>query len=397
MRNILVLIAYACLLLAKDIPLPEPAIVPSVYAQFDPEVATDGRDYLAVWSRDGVRGQRISASGELIDGEFVISDRPSDFAQIVWTGSTYLIVCEGFYARVSANGEVLQRDVDFAIRAFYTDGVSWNGRNVLFSWCAPLGRDFVSHVSLLNADLDRVLATIDIRMTAAVATSDGYLVFSGNKATPILNDGTVKPSVTVAGIISIGAAASNSSNILVAALDGTIVNLTNGSLHHVPGSGGSNITLTASANGFLFTSANEGGAFGVRLDSAGEAIDSVSFRISTVPYAGNFRGASNGDSYLLTWSDGRRTPFYLTQQVWGALIPVSRLSGLREFPMVFSRADQFAPNAIFNGAIGLVAWGETTVDEPSRVVAARFLADGSILDSRGIEIAATGIPSGIAS
>ena len=382
-------------LLANDIPLPEPAIVPSVHEQSDPEIASDGHDYLAVWCRDGVRAQRIRASGELIGGELVVSDRLAALVRIVWTGSSYLIVYDALYARVSPTGEVLRRDVTLGVPVEYLNAISWNGTDLLISYQEPQGRVATNQLALFAADLSVIQARIPLGLYALLPVADGFQAFGGNMTAKIHNDGTVGPSAET-GIGGAFQIASSGKNVLLMAGDGTLLNFTTGAVYRVSGSPQVNLSLTGSPSGFLFTWTTFHGIFGVRLDPSGAQIDSTPFQISSSPYINNMRGVSNGDSYFLVWSDGRRTAFYRAEQVWGAYIPLAHPEVLHELPIVLSPADQFGPSAAFNGSIGLIAWGEETFDEFSRVVVTRFAADGTILDAHGIEVASMGIPSGVA-
>jgi hypothetical protein len=107
MSRFLILSFLALPIVAKDIPLPPPATVPSVAAASD--IASDGRDYLAVWYLTGVRGQRISSSGERIGSDFPIIDHANSTVRVTWTGSSYLVVSSNVYARVNAAREVLEQ------------------------------------------------------------------------------------------------------------------------------------------------------------------------------------------------------------------------------------------------------------------------------------------------
>src|SRR5207248_1870367 len=126
---------------------------PSVYAQQDPEIASDGHDYLVVWCRDGVRGQRISASGELIGNEFLISAQPAPAVRVVWAGTSYVVVYSGMYARVSGAGERLQHDATLGAPVQYPNAMSWNGTDLLVSWFEFQGRTTLVRRTLFAGDM----------------------------------------------------------------------------------------------------------------------------------------------------------------------------------------------------------------------------------------------------
>src|SRR5438874_465692 len=114
---------------AKDVPLPPAAIVPSVLREFDPSIASDGRNFLAVWISDSVRAARVDRSGQLIDHDsLVISNQPTNTTRVTWIGSAYLVVYSGSYALVSSSGDVVKRDEKFPLAAQYLTAIAWNGR-----------------------------------------------------------------------------------------------------------------------------------------------------------------------------------------------------------------------------------------------------------------------------
>ena len=392
---------------AKDIPLPPPATVPSVLREAAPSVASDGRDYLAVWVGDyGVRGARISGAGEVIDRQdFVISDQKliAGTAVVTWTGSSYLIVYGQWYARVSSNGDVIVRDEKLPMATQFLvvpTAITWNGRNLLLTWQEPQGRVSKPLATLLDGNLQIIRDRIEIGPFATVATADGFIAFTtsstGISATTFANDGTFGSENVVSANVRSATAASDGRNIVLAWRDTAVhtMNFATRTTNDVSAAQGNPI-LTGGPNGFLLSWV-DAGIVGTRLDDAGKPIDATPFTITRAPYLGGVRGASNGDSYFLIWSDGRRTPFFLADDVWGAHIPASRPEATREMPIVFSAANQFAPAAAVNASMGLVAWSETASEYASRVVAARFSRDGTFLDPAGIEIAAAGSTPSVA-
>ena len=390
----LLVLLCATVALAKDIALPPPATVPSVLREVDPSIASDGHDYLAVWIRDGVRAARISASGE-VSADFLISELNATTARVTWIGSAYLVVYGDSYALVSSSGDVATRDEKLPVTTQFLTGIAWNGRDLFLTWLEP-GRVSTPVAALLDKNLQLIRDRIDIAPFAVVPTADGFVAFTttpnGISATTFANDGTSGSENIVSANVASATAATDGHNIVLAWRDTAVhtMNFTTRTTNDVSGASG-NLTLTGGRNGFLL-SWIDNGIFGRRLDASGRPLDASPFPITSVAWLGAFRGASNGDSYFLIWSDGRRTPFTALDDVWGAQIGTS----VREMPIVFSAANQFSPSAAFNGSVGVVAWGETATDYWSRVVAARFSADGSFLDATGIEIASAGSTPSVA-
>src|SRR5205823_11282754 len=198
-----------------------PAFVPSVLREFEPSIASDGRDYLAVWIRDGVRAARVSGSGDLIDREsFVISEQFPSTARVTWIGSAYVVVYAGSYALVSSNGDVITRDEKLPVVTQFLTGIAWNGRDLFLTWLEPQGRVSKPVAALLDGNLQLLRDRIDISPFAAVPAAEGFVAFTASStgivATAIANDGTLSSTeqIVSANVVS-AAAASDGRNIVL--------------------------------------------------------------------------------------------------------------------------------------------------------------------------------------
>lgn len=103
-----------------EFPLATPTIGRAAGMQMAPQVATDGRDFFAVWidSRSGgtysIYGTRVLADGTVLDPTGILISTPghsSASAALAWDGSNYVVVWEDTgnvsFVRVDRNGTVL--------------------------------------------------------------------------------------------------------------------------------------------------------------------------------------------------------------------------------------------------------------------------------------------------
>jgi hypothetical protein len=118
--------AFAALGPSFEVPVSAPTIARAPGTQQQPHVATDGRDFFAVWldGRGGttsVFGTRVLADGTVLDPTGILIASPGvecDSPGLVWDGSNYVVVWREHYddpyfftrssfARIDHNGTVL--------------------------------------------------------------------------------------------------------------------------------------------------------------------------------------------------------------------------------------------------------------------------------------------------
>lgn len=178
-----------------EVPVTGPTMARAAGTQYLPHVATDGRDFFAVWfdSRGGstaVFGTRVLADGTVLDPTGILIATPSgscDSPGLVWDGANYVVVWKEtisrpyFFAsvsfvRVDRNGRVLG-DPKTLIDSYYTGSPSiasdGHGSMVIFS--KPVGR--VALISQDGSVTEKVpLPQVVGRVTQIASNGDGYLL-----------------------------------------------------------------------------------------------------------------------------------------------------------------------------------------------------------------------------
>lgn len=400
-----------------EIPLTNPPLVPSLYYEQSPAIASDGNGYLAVWIQgSSVRAARLDARGELVDRESIAVSRAPYYdivpnsVEVAWNGASYVAIYgNSRYALIASSGEVLLRDAQLSVPIGHVLNVIANGTGILVSSYAP-GPPTKYFNTLFDNNLNLIgKVNIGGNQNGVVATPDGFVV-CGQTISKIANTGTTTTIVSLPNQPYGVAGASDGRNVLVGWADtdsaahvhtmllradnaggwtaGPITTLTNAA--------GFQVVITHASDGYLVTwwSAWDGPLVGERVNDDGQQIDAqpVTFT-SAIPTRGYTRGVSNGTSHVRFWLDGRRTPLYQQEDLWAAAIQPS-LASAHEFPVAISRAAQFNPSGAFNGSVGLVTWAESGVDTLSRVVYTRVDANGTPLDAAGVELAHDGtLPS----
>jgi len=324
-----------------------------------PGIASNGSDYLVVWSVDSrtgsgvdIHGIRVSGSGTLLGGDIAISTAANtqQFPRAASNGTNYLVVwndsrtdptesaIDVYGARVSSSGTVLDATGILICNATDSQGfealndspqVASNGADYLVAW-EDARRSFYSY---------DVYAA---RVTSAGSVSDanGFL----------LKTNSFKP--TVAG---------KQAGYLVAWSDG------NSSPSPIYGSRISNAGIVQDTNGIP-----------INTDSASKAIGNV---------------ACNGTNFLVTWSVSLGTGY--GEYIRGARVTsggvVSDTNGL---DINLTGNSYNAPAVASNGSDYLVAWqdGMSEYADPSNDInGSRVTSGGQVLDKFPIS---TGVPNG---
>jgi hypothetical protein len=115
--------AFGALGPSIEVPVAPPVIGRAAGTQSLPRVATDGRDFFAVWSdsRSGtssVFGTRVLADGTVLDPTGILIVASGDKPGVVWDGANYVVVWQENYTssypylrvsfvRIDRNGRLL--------------------------------------------------------------------------------------------------------------------------------------------------------------------------------------------------------------------------------------------------------------------------------------------------
>ena len=123
-----------------DVPVTPSSITRAAGSQGRPRVATDGRDFFAVWidSRGGyssLYGTRILADGSVLDPLGILISAPEQYCgsfDLAWDGSNYVVVWQAdsrvSFTRVSRDGSVLGQPQTVFDRNGATPYIASNGR-----------------------------------------------------------------------------------------------------------------------------------------------------------------------------------------------------------------------------------------------------------------------------
>lgn len=315
-------------------------------AQTDPAVATDGTNYLVVWSdpRDGVEtevfGARVSRTGAVLDpsgldlGVGTLSDesRPA----VAWSGSRYLVVWEGYDAGagtssiggvpVTADGTVLE---PLLIAGAQGDAVAPRvaaaGGTFLVVW-----QDLRS-----GADYD---------IFGARVSGAGTLLDPGGLPLSTAIGDQVEPAVAggASFLVAWSDARTGSADIRAARV------ARSGALLDGP----------ASTGGFVISDA-----------PSEQARPALSF---------------GGSSYFVAWEDGRGG----TGDIYGTRVSGSGVvasPGGR--PISEADGDQTRPAIAFHGGGFLVAWEDRRAGGVAELFAARLTTQGALQDPDGFLVA----------
>ncbi|HEX2122284.1 MAG TPA: hypothetical protein VHL59_11635, partial [Thermoanaerobaculia bacterium] len=218
----------APLSLGPEMPLTAPAVEPAPFTRGGPRVASNGRDFLAVWwdgrsgnHTHGIRAARIDRDGRLLDVTGIaVAARSGFWTSVASDGRDYLVsydcapgelVPVTCLARVDAEtGRITSRNkIDRAANATLAS----NGRNYLLTYTSINPRG-AGHLDLHGAIVSRDATTIGqpFRLAgrtengaAAVSNGDVYFVgwslFRNLTGAIVSGDGAVTPTATISTLV----------------------------------------------------------------------------------------------------------------------------------------------------------------------------------------------------
>jgi MYXO-CTERM domain-containing protein len=328
---------------SPEIGLDQP-YVPNPTPSQRPDVASDGTDYLVVWTSAGLYGARVTADGRVLDRlGFRISQSPLAAQQpsVIWEGSQYLVVWRGVDvsgspflnytvgARVSPSGAV---DPEFIISQSNSvvgkPVAALRGPESLVVWADGLG------TTTGPGALRQILG-------ARVAAGGGVL------------DAADLPISASPGLAALPTVASNGAGYLVAWAD-TRDSATNGVDVHA-----------------------------VQVDATGTPGPDLA--LVAVPGSQSLpTAASDGVGYFVVWTDNRNVATNGVD-LYGTYIDGSGTVVTPDgTPIVTTTTSQTQPDLAWDGAEFVLAWSEG-----GDIHAARMNGDGSLVDPAGFVVSAT--------
>jgi Secretion system C-terminal sorting domain len=385
----------------------------SHHEQAGPSAAFDGSNYLVVWSDKrnndtfDIYGARITPAGTVIEPDgFPISTAPNEQsgASIVFDGINYFVVWQDFRnfyltdtqrvdiygARVTRSGTVLDMAGIAISTAPYNQGgpkAAFDDTNYLVVW-----DDYRKHIGIhhfpdiFGARVSRFGDVLDpngIPICTTYATSEGSpaVAFDGSYYFTVWDDSR-DPLGNIYG------ARINQSGIVLDTAGFWVSTETNWQENSAAAFDGANYLVVWQDWRVWMDSGI--GIYGIRISSAGTALEPASIAISTG--AGNREEpavAFDGTNYLVVWSDERNGSNY---DIYGTRLTQSgTILDPTGFVISTGEKDQFRPAIAFDGTNYLVVWMEGSRDTSYRwdLCATRVNQSGVVIDTTRIIISNT--------
>src|SRR5258706_518440 len=187
---LLALPAFGKLGPSLEVPVAPPTLGRAAGSQQMPHVATDGRDFFAVWidSRGGngsVYGTRVLADGTVLDPTGILISAPgmsSGSPGLVWDGANYVVVWleqddsyRVSFARIDRNGALLGTPKTLLDGYTGSPSIASNGHGSMVVFSKPVGT-----VVLISQDgtftRKNPLPQVVGQVTQIASNGDGYLL-----------------------------------------------------------------------------------------------------------------------------------------------------------------------------------------------------------------------------
>jgi hypothetical protein len=182
--------AFGALGPSIEVPVAPPVIGRAAETQGWPRVATDGRDFFAVWSdsRSGTRsvfGTRVLADGTVLDPTGILIAASGDVPGLVWDGANYVVVWRESssssypdyrvsFVRIDRNGRVLGGPKPLVNHSLGVPSIASNGGGSAVIFSADS-----SHLALISQDgsvTNKTLSQSFGPSAQLASNGDGYLL-----------------------------------------------------------------------------------------------------------------------------------------------------------------------------------------------------------------------------
>ncbi|HVK68062.1 MAG TPA: hypothetical protein VM694_26565, partial [Polyangium sp.] len=363
-------------------------IVVAKSTQSQPAVASNGTDWMVVWTdsrnnADDIYAARVTAAGVLQDpnGIAVTSGGGKGNPSIAFDGTNYFVVhalstqIRGNF--VGTNGTVNPSTVSIAqpSNSAYDTAVSWNGTNYL-----------VAFNSYLGANSYRVAAR-RVSPAGTVLDASDIVACSGSLVCPYMTLGLASDGVnwllawdtTTAANSIIGQRISSAGAIM----DAGGFTIGNGGAT----SDAMQVTVTFAGNGYGVFWDDSNQAYGARVSSGGAVLVPTTPLTSEMGTRAYVSAAHDGTNFFVAFSDTRGVAGNNLDDIYGlrvsnALVKIDATSTL------LSRAanDERSPRAAFNGTNWLVVWEDARPGSTNDIWGARLSSTGTVLDAAGFAI-----------
>ena len=364
-----------------------------------PSVGFDGTRYLVVWEervtsgfyKDSVCGRRMTVDGVPLDSGLIrlgphgqsctypsVAADQANFLVAFCAYDTLTLDDNGCCTRVSPDGAVLDSGIFFPLGADAQEGPSGasDGTDFLAAWLEPQAEAVeAARISADGSVLDPVGFTVNDApgSKSSLATGFGdslYLVAWADYRSARGAD------IYCARV-----------NLAVQVLDTRGIVVCEESLDQ------DNPDISFDGQNFLVVwtdsrSGTNGDIYAARVSPDGLVLDPDGFPVA----ADTFDDASpavcfTGTDYLVVWQDG---PLWQGKNdIYGALVSPAGVVTKPRFVVSGATNDQICPAVASGPTNSLVVW-EDARGASSEIYAARILADGTVLDSNGLEVGVSG-------
>ncbi|WP_224241656.1 Ig-like domain-containing protein [Hyalangium gracile] len=331
--------------ISPEFGLDTPVTAPGGGSQTAPAVASNGTDYLVVWTDDrggdvDIYGARVSQDGAVLDALGIAISTAINAQQapaVAFDGTNYLVV--------------------------WSDGRRGSGNDIYGARVSPAGS--VLEPSGLPLATSTVF-TLQMRAPAVAFDGMNYLVVweekTGFNGLTNLNGLRVSPAGTPLGSPLLVSSATGNQLAPALAFDGT---------------------------NFLAVwqdeRAGQGDIYGARISSAGTLLDSTGIAISTTPQLqANPTVEFNGTSYLVVWEDYRNAS--TGTDLFGARVALNgTVLDSAGLPLFALASNQTQPALTRQGTQYLLAWQDLRSGS-NDVYAARLNSAGVVQDAAGLPL-----------
>jgi hypothetical protein len=429
-------------LISPEFGIDEPVPAIAFGQQYNPAVASNGRDYLVVWETWGpdfslnIRGTRVRSSDGLVldvgglpistaisqqNGPFVASDGTDYF--VVWNDHRNQSSTDIYGTKVTSEGQVVHPE-GLAIRSGpgnqSPQTIACNGSNYFVGWIDS-SRIFGTLIDrdggALSGDGFPIASSLPGRYGLSAA-SDGqnYLLAWTQPSTTVLDiygarvsstgqvlDPEGFPISTAPAIQEQPSVAGNSSGFLVAWTDtrngqydtfaarvnwsGQVLDPSGIGVYPGPGTQ-LQPAVAAAGDQFQIVFRDQDGPLKLaRVSAEGELLDPNPLWLTTgQPDHYGPMLASSHEQTLIVWETAS-SGFYAGSDIFGLRISLDGLPYTpRAFPISLGVNLQNAPAVAHNGRNYLIVWQDGRGEQPWNIFGTRASADGTILDVNGLAI-----------
>ena len=360
-----------------------------------PCVASNGADYLIVWSHrdswseDDIFGARVNQSGAVLDPSGIAISTAANMQEhpsVAFDGNNYFVVWQDrrsdlidiYGARVDQLGTVLDPAGVFISPDANRDGpprVAFDGTNYLVVWGDnrnyPYDDIYGARVSQSGTVLDSsgiaICTARYVKLHPSVAFGDSTYFVAWQDRPTVGDDDIYGARVTKLGTVL------DSSGIPIC--------LAGGSQEHpsLAFDGDNYLVVWQDARNFY------GDIYGTRVSQSGTVLDPIAIPICTALDHQWFPSVLfHGTKYLVVWEDRRAGAYF---DVYGALV---NQSGVVEDTLgiaICTEPDNQRHSSLgFDGANYFVVWGDERSGTDSDIYGARVDTSGIVLDPSGIRL-----------